>query len=90
MQRDVQAIESKIETLTDDAAKINEKYPQDQDLTKEKLDMVDAKFQKLQDSLKLREEKLGQAGHMQTFMRDLAEFQVGDLVLFRLCLLLTA
>ena len=90
MQRDVQAIESKIETLTDDAAKINEKYPQDQDLTKEKLDMVDAKFQKLQDSLKLREEKLGQAGHMQTFMRDLAEFQVGNFVLLQLCSLLTA
>lgn len=76
MQRDVHAIESKIEKLKNDAEKINQQYPQDEEMTDAKLDVIDHKFTKLRDSLKLREEKLGQAGHMQTFMRDLAEYQV--------------
>ena len=77
LQRDVSAIQSKIAELNAEAAQIAQKYPEDAQMTNEKLAILDAKFQTLSEALKVREEKLGQAGHLQTFMRDAAEFQVG-------------
>ena len=47
-----------------------------ENVTKEELNRLNEKFEKLSDALKLREEKLGQAGNLQTFLRDMAEFQV--------------
>ena len=76
MQRDVSAIEAKIRELTTQAENIVEKYPEDENVTKEELNRLNEKFAKLSDALKLREEKLGQAGNLQTFLRDMAEFQV--------------
>ena len=76
MQRDVSAIEAKIRELTTQAEHIVEKYPEDENVTKEELNRLNEKFAKLSDALKLREEKLGQAGNLQTFLRDMAEFQV--------------
>ena len=76
MQRDVSAIEAKIRELTTQAENIVEKYPEDENVTKEELNRLNEKFEKLSDALKLREEKLGQAGNLQTFLRDMAEFQV--------------
>ena len=76
MQRDVSAIEAKIRELTTQAEEIVEKYPEDKSVTEEELARLNEKFGKLSDALKLREEKLGQAGNLQTFLRDMAEFQV--------------
>ena len=76
MERDVNAIKSKISDLEAEAEGIKAKYPEDEDQLNETLDSVRSHFEKLENLLKLREEKLGQAGNLQTFMRDLAEFQV--------------
>ena len=76
MERDVNAIKSKISDLEAEAEEIKSKYPEDEDQLNETLDSVRNHFEKLENLLKLREEKLGQAGNLQTFMRDLAEFQV--------------
>ena len=76
MERDVNAIKSKISDLEAEAEGIKSKYPEDENQLNEVLDSVRSHFQKLENLLKLREEKLGQAGNLQTFMRDLAEFQV--------------
>jgi spectrin beta len=75
MERDVNAIKSKISDLEAEAEGIKSKYPEDENQLNEVLDSVRSHFQKLENLLKLREEKLGQAGNLQTFMRDLAEFQ---------------
>lgn len=76
MERDVNAIKSKIADLESEADGIKSKYPEDENQLNEVLDSVRSHFEKLENLLKLREEKLGQAGNLQTFMRDLAEFQV--------------
>ena len=76
MERDVNAIKSKIDDLNSQASKLLEQYPEDETKIKEMLESIDESFLKLENLLKLREEKLGQAGNLQTFMRDLAEFQV--------------
>ena len=84
MERDVNAIKSKIADLEAEAEGIKSKYPEDENQLNEVLDSVRSHFEKLENLLKLREEKLGQAGNLQTFMRDLAEFQVQYLTVFSL------
>ena len=84
MERDVNAIKSKIADLEAEAEGIKSKYPEDENQLNEVLDSVRSHFEKLENLLKLREEKLGQAGNLQTFMRDLAEFQVQNLTVFSL------
>ena len=55
---------------------IADNYPDDAAETSARLEEVKRKFDELNDAVRRREEKLGQAGHVQTFMRDVADFQV--------------
>ena len=76
MEREVAAVGTTIAYLKAQQQNIADNYPDDAEETSERLQQVKQKFDELNDAVKRREEKLGQAGHVQTFMRDVAEFQV--------------
>ncbi|CAG5088442.1 Oidioi.mRNA.OKI2018_I69.PAR.g11841.t3.cds [Oikopleura dioica] len=75
MEREVAAVGTTIAYLKAQQQNIADNYPEDAEETSERLQQVKQKFDELNDAVKRREEKLGQAGHVQTFMRDVAEFQ---------------
>ena len=76
MEREVAAVGTTIAYLKAQQQNIADNYPDDAAETAARLEEVKQKFDELNDAVRKREEKLGQAGHVQTFMRDVADFQV--------------
>lgn len=76
MEREVAAVGTTIAYLKAQQQNIADNYPDDAVETSARLEEVKQKFDELNEAVRKREEKLGQAGHVQTFMRDVADFQV--------------
>nr|XP_057911997.1 spectrin beta chain, erythrocytic isoform X2 [Doryrhamphus excisus] len=75
MERDLAAIDSKLNLLRDDADRLSKDHPENaEDILARRADL-DAAWDVLKKTLKDREDSLGEVSKLQTFLQDLDDFQ---------------
>ncbi|XP_042201475.1 spectrin beta chain, non-erythrocytic 1-like isoform X2 [Callorhinchus milii] len=75
MERDLEAIEGKLDDLRDEAGKLAAEHPSQARPVLSRLTEIDGVWGELRGTMKTREESLGEASKLQEFLRDLDDFQ---------------
>ncbi|KAE8607778.1 hypothetical protein XENTR_v10011283 [Xenopus tropicalis] len=75
MERDLKAIQGKVGDLRSEAEKLADGHPQKAPAIIGRLSDIDETWGELKDTMKRREETLGEASKLQGFLRDLDDFQ---------------
>ncbi|XP_061626995.1 spectrin beta chain, non-erythrocytic 1-like isoform X2 [Phyllopteryx taeniolatus] len=75
MERDLAAIEQKLRDLRGEALRLADEHPDQCDAITGRLAEIGAVWEELKNSLKNREESLGEARKLQQFLRELDDFQ---------------
>ncbi|XP_078283992.1 spectrin beta chain, non-erythrocytic 1-like isoform X2 [Rhinoraja longicauda] len=75
MERDLEAIQGKLDELRGEAARLADKHPEQAAAILARLGEIDEAWGELKGTLRRREESLGEASKLQGFLRDLDDFQ---------------
>ncbi|XP_072407098.1 spectrin beta chain, non-erythrocytic 1-like isoform X3 [Chiloscyllium punctatum] len=75
MERDLEAIQGKLDDLQKEAEKLASEHPEQAEAILARLSEISGVWEDLKDTLKKREESLGEASKLQEFLRDLDDFQ---------------
>ncbi|KAL2086658.1 hypothetical protein ACEWY4_017717 [Coilia grayii] len=75
MERDLAAIEDKLGDLKGEAARLAEEHPDQATAITGQLEEIAAVWEEMKETLRAREESLGEASKLQGFLRDLDDFQ---------------
>ncbi|XP_063053381.1 spectrin beta chain, non-erythrocytic 1 [Engraulis encrasicolus] len=75
MERDLAAIEDKLGDLKGEAARLAEEHPDQATAITDQLTEIGAVWEEMKETLRAREESLGEASKLQGFLRDLDDFQ---------------
>ncbi|CAB1316083.1 unnamed protein product [Coregonus sp. 'balchen'] len=75
MERDLEAIQGKLDDLRKEAEKLAEEHPDQAEEILAHLGEIQEVWQELNATMKRREESLGEASKLQGFLRDLDDFQ---------------
>ncbi|XP_040266018.1 spectrin beta chain, non-erythrocytic 2 isoform X3 [Bufo bufo] len=75
MERDLEAIQKKVGDLHTESEKLASEHPQKAPAITGHLSEIDETWDELKDTMKRREETLGEASKLQGFLRDLDDFQ---------------
>ncbi|XP_042238845.1 spectrin beta chain-like isoform X1 [Homarus americanus] len=75
MERDLAAIQAKLDSLEREADKISQDHPDEAELIRERVEQIRAVWDQLTQLLKERDAKLEEAGDLHRFLRDLDHFQ---------------
>ncbi|XP_058868085.1 spectrin beta chain, non-erythrocytic 1-like isoform X2 [Acipenser ruthenus] len=75
MERDLEAIQGKLDDLNQEATKLGEEHPSQKPEIQAGLAEIQEVWEDLNNTMKAREESLGEAGKIQGFLRDLDDFQ---------------
>ncbi|XP_043911085.1 spectrin beta chain, non-erythrocytic 1 [Protopterus annectens] len=75
MERDLAAIEAKLDDLQKESEKLAEEHPDQAQAVQGRLTEIDDVWEEMKTTLKNREESLGEASKLQQFLRDLDDFQ---------------
>uniref|UniRef100_A0A8C5B8H5 Spectrin beta chain n=1 Tax=Gadus morhua TaxID=8049 RepID=A0A8C5B8H5_GADMO len=75
MERDLEAIQGKLNDLRTEAEKLAEEHPDQAEEIQARLAGIQEVWEELNATMKLREESLGEASKLQGFLRDLDDFQ---------------
>ncbi|KAJ3589035.1 hypothetical protein NHX12_009883 [Muraenolepis orangiensis] len=75
MERDLEAIQGKLDDLRTEAEKLAEEHPDQAEEIQARLVGIQEVWEELNATMKLREESLGEASKLQGFLRDLDDFQ---------------
>ncbi|XP_054653191.1 spectrin beta chain, erythrocytic isoform X2 [Dunckerocampus dactyliophorus] len=75
MERDLAAIDSKLNLLRDDADRLSKDHPENAEDILARRAELDAAWDALKKTLKDREDSLGEVSKLQTFLQDLDDFQ---------------
>ena len=75
MERDLAAIQAKLDSLEKEAEKISDEHPEEAELIKQRIDQIREVWDQLTQLLKERDAKLEEAGDLHRFLRDLDHFQ---------------
>ncbi|XP_031418082.1 spectrin beta chain, non-erythrocytic 1 isoform X1 [Clupea harengus] len=75
MERDLAAIEDKLGDLKGEAARLGEEHPDQASAITGQLEEIAAVWEEMKETLRAREESLGEASKLQGFLRDLDDFQ---------------
>uniref|UniRef100_A0A8C3GAA8 Spectrin beta chain n=1 Tax=Cyclopterus lumpus TaxID=8103 RepID=A0A8C3GAA8_CYCLU len=75
MERDLAAIEDKLGDLGKEADRLASEHPDQSEAIKGRLDGITGVWGEMKDTMKNREESLGEASKLQQFLRDLDDFQ---------------
>ncbi|KAL1138874.1 hypothetical protein AAG570_008936 [Ranatra chinensis] len=75
MERDLAAIQAKLDSLEAEAQVIGDQHPEDAALIRERINQITTIWQELTMMLKERDSKLEEAGDLHRFLRDLDHFQ---------------
>uniref|UniRef100_A0A3Q2GIH4 Spectrin beta chain n=1 Tax=Cyprinodon variegatus TaxID=28743 RepID=A0A3Q2GIH4_CYPVA len=75
MERDLEAIQGKLDDLTKEAEKLASEHPDQAGEIQGRLAEIQEVWDELNDTMKRREESLGEASKLQGFLRDLDDFQ---------------
>uniref|UniRef100_A0A4W5N753 Spectrin beta chain n=1 Tax=Hucho hucho TaxID=62062 RepID=A0A4W5N753_9TELE len=75
MERDLEAIQGKLDDLRNEAEKLAEEHPDQADEIHAHLGGIQEVWEELNATMKRREESLGEASKLQGFLRDLDDFQ---------------
>uniref|UniRef100_A0A8C4NKB3 Spectrin beta chain n=1 Tax=Eptatretus burgeri TaxID=7764 RepID=A0A8C4NKB3_EPTBU len=76
MERDLAAIQTKLEEMHGEAEQLATQHPEQADAIHDRLAEIEAVWANLKVTLHNREESLGEASKLQQFLRDLDDFQV--------------
>ncbi|CAG0924866.1 unnamed protein product, partial [Notodromas monacha] len=74
LERDLAAIQAKIDSLESDSARISELFPEEKDRIQTGLDSIRGSWGELTQLLKEKDAKLEEAGDLHRFLRDLDHF----------------
>uniref|UniRef100_A0A8D2LFG8 Spectrin beta chain n=1 Tax=Varanus komodoensis TaxID=61221 RepID=A0A8D2LFG8_VARKO len=75
MERDLEAIQGKVQDLREEAARLAAQHPEQAPAILACLSEVDGTWGELRGTMRRREESLGEASKLQGFLRDLDDFQ---------------
>ncbi|KAG7231730.1 hypothetical protein INR49_010443 [Caranx melampygus] len=75
MERDLAAIEDKLGDLGKEADRLASEHPEQSEAIKGRLAEITSVWDEMKDTMKNREESLGEASKLQQFLRDLDDFQ---------------
>ncbi|XP_074501676.1 spectrin beta chain, non-erythrocytic 1-like isoform X1 [Sebastes fasciatus] len=75
MERDLAAIEDKLGDLGKEADRLASEHPEQSEAIKGRLAGITSVWDEMKDTMKNREESLGEASKLQQFLRDLDDFQ---------------
>ncbi|XP_078128934.1 spectrin beta chain, non-erythrocytic 1-like isoform X2 [Sander vitreus] len=75
MERDLAAIEDKLGDLGKEAERLASEHPEQSDAIKGRLAEITSVWDEMKDTMKNREESLGEASKLQQFLRELDDFQ---------------
>uniref|UniRef100_A0A673BLA2 Spectrin beta chain n=1 Tax=Sphaeramia orbicularis TaxID=375764 RepID=A0A673BLA2_9TELE len=75
MERDLAAIEDKLGDLGKEAERLTSEHPEQCEAIKGRLAEITGVWDEMKDTMKNREESLGEASKLQQFLRDLDDFQ---------------
>uniref|UniRef100_A0A3B4BA65 Spectrin beta chain n=1 Tax=Periophthalmus magnuspinnatus TaxID=409849 RepID=A0A3B4BA65_9GOBI len=75
MERDLAAIEDKLGDLDKEAERLASEHPEQSEAIKGQLQHIKGVWAEMKDTMKNREESLGEASKLQQFLRDLDDFQ---------------
>ena len=75
MERDLAAIQSKLESLDEEAEKISVSHPEEAIVIKQRTNRLREVWDQLSTMLKERDEKLEEAGDLHRFLKNLDHFQ---------------
>ncbi|XP_064206241.1 spectrin beta chain, non-erythrocytic 1-like isoform X1 [Anguilla rostrata] len=75
MERDLEAIQGKLDDLRKEAEKLAKEHPDQAQETQARLGGIQEVWEELNATMKRREESLGEASKLQGFLRDLDDFQ---------------
>uniref|UniRef100_A0A4D5R949 Spectrin beta chain n=1 Tax=Scolopendra viridis TaxID=118503 RepID=A0A4D5R949_SCOVI len=75
MERDLAAIQAKLDALEQEAENLQEEHPEEAALIRQRITQVRAVWDQLTQLLKVRDAKLEEAGDLHRFLRDLDHFQ---------------
>uniref|UniRef100_A0A3Q2FLU7 Spectrin beta, non-erythrocytic 1 n=1 Tax=Cyprinodon variegatus TaxID=28743 RepID=A0A3Q2FLU7_CYPVA len=75
MERDLVAIEDKLSDLQGEAQRLAEEHPDQAKAITDRLAEITAVWEEMKNTLKTREESLGEARKLQQFLRELDDFQ---------------
>ncbi|XP_028983159.1 spectrin beta chain, non-erythrocytic 1 isoform X1 [Betta splendens] len=75
MERDLVAIEDKLGDLGKEADRLASEHPEQSEAIRGRLAEITGVWEEMKDTLKNREESLGEASKLQQFLRDLDDFQ---------------
>ncbi|XP_049597649.1 spectrin family protein isoform X1 [Syngnathus scovelli] len=75
MERDLEAIQGKLNDLTEEAKKLAKEHPDQAGEIQDRLAGIQQVWEELNSTMKRREESLGEASKLQGFLRDLDDFQ---------------
>uniref|UniRef100_A0A673HMK3 Spectrin beta chain n=1 Tax=Sinocyclocheilus rhinocerous TaxID=307959 RepID=A0A673HMK3_9TELE len=75
MERDLEAIQGKLDDLRCEAEKLVSEHPEQEEEIKGRLAEIQEVWEELRATMKRREESLGEASKLQGFLRDLDDFQ---------------
>ncbi|KAJ8276560.1 hypothetical protein COCON_G00083120 [Conger conger] len=75
MERDLEAIQGKLDDLRKEAKKLAKEHPDQALETQARLEGIQEVWEELNATMKRREESLGEASKLQGFLRDLDDFQ---------------
>lgn len=76
MERDLAAIQAKLNSLEKEAASIEGEHPEEAAVIRERIVQIQIVWEQLTQMLKERDAKLEEAGDLHRFLRDLDHFQV--------------
>ncbi|XP_066147280.1 spectrin beta chain isoform X2 [Euwallacea fornicatus] len=75
MERDLAAIQAKLNSLQKEAEKIEDEHPEEAAVIRERIVQIQVIWERLTQMLKERDAKLEEAGDLHRFLRDLDHFQ---------------
>lgn len=75
MERDLAAIQAKLDTLETDSAKMAAEHPEEAELIRERAERIRQVWEQLTHLLRETDSKLEEAGDLHRFLRDLDHFQ---------------
>ena len=74
LERDMAAIQSKLDQLESEATKLEKDHPEDVQDINQKVGQINSVWYELKEILRRREESMGEAAELQKFLRDLDHF----------------
>lgn len=75
LERDLAAIQAKLDSLNQEADRIQEEKPEEAKVIREKITQITELWQELKTMLRVRDERLGEASELQNFLAKLDHFQ---------------